>query len=131
MRPGLAILVVDDEFEIAELLAELLAERGHRVTTAANGLVGQALLARHDYDLVIADFMMPIIDGVQLVQAMRAEPRLASVPVIMISAQLDVMSGAADGLVQGMLQKPFSPKALYAAIDRAIAASGPAPTEAA
>jgi DNA-binding response OmpR family regulator len=126
---GLSILVVDDEFDVAELLAELLAERGHRVTTAANGVVGRELLAAHSYDLVIADFMMPIVDGVQLVHGMRAEPRLAGVPVIMISAQLDVISTAADGLVQGMLQKPFSPKALYAAIDRAIAATGPAPTE--
>jgi CheY-like chemotaxis protein len=123
---GLSILVVDDEFDVAEVLAELLAERGHRVTTAANGLVGKALLAEHRYDLVIADFMMPIVDGVQLVESMRAEPRLARVPVIMISAQLDVMAVAADGLVQGMLQKPFSPKALYAAIAQAI---GPAPTE--
>jgi CheY-like chemotaxis protein len=123
---GLSILVVDDEFDVAEVLAELLAERGHRVTTAANGLVGKALLAEHSYDLVIADFMMPIVDGVQLVESMRAEPRLARVPVIMISAQLDVMAVAADGLVQGMLQKPFSPKALYAAIAQAI---GPAPTE--
>lgn len=118
-RPS--ILVVDDEFDVAELLAELLATRGHRVTTALNGLVAKDLLASHDYDLVITDFMMPIVDGIELVHHMRADHRLARIPVIMISAQLDVMSTAGEGLVQTMLQKPFSPRALYAAIDQVMA----------
>lgn len=118
MTAGLSILVVDDEFDVAELLAELLAMRGHRVTTAINGMVASSLLAHNHFDLVITDFMMPVIDGIELVQAMRANPRLAGVPVIMISAQLDVMSRVSSGLIQAMLQKPFSPRALYAAIEQ-------------
>jgi CheY-like chemotaxis protein len=116
----LSILVVDDEFDIAELLAELLASRGHRVTTAINGLLGRELLAAHAYDLVITDYMMPIIDGIQLVKTMRADPRLAQIPVILISGRHEI-SSAADGLVQATLRKPFSPRAMYAAIDRVIA----------
>jgi DNA-binding response OmpR family regulator len=112
----LRILVVDDEFDIAELLAELLAARGHQVATAINGLLARALLASTDYDLVITDFMMPLVDGIELVQGMREDPRLSSVPVIMISAQRDLPALTTRGLVQATLQKPFSPAALYAAI---------------
>jgi CheY-like chemotaxis protein len=119
VETGLSILVVDDEFDVAELLAELLAGRGHRVTTATNGMLGRAFLESSDFDLVITDFMMPIVDGIELVQGMRAEERLAGVPVIMISAQRDLPQ--AEGLVQAKLQKPFSPKALYAAITQVTA----------
>jgi DNA-binding response OmpR family regulator len=116
----LSILVVDDEFDIAELLAELLATRGHCVTTAINGLLGRALLTRNDYDLVVTDLMMPVLDGIELVQGMRADPRLAGIPVIMTSARRDV-AVVGRGLVQATLQKPFSPRALYATIDRVTA----------
>jgi DNA-binding response OmpR family regulator len=116
MEHGLYILVVDDEFDIAELLGELLTARGHKVTTAINGLLARSLLAATDYDLVITDFMMPLVDGIELVQGMRADPRLGRVPVIMISAQRDLPAVVGNGLVQATLQKPFSPAALYAAI---------------
>jgi DNA-binding response OmpR family regulator len=118
MECDLSILVVDDEFDIAELLGELLTARGHKVTTAINGLLARGLLAGMDYDLVITDFMMPLVDGVELVEGMRADPRLAGVPVIMISAQPDIAALVGHGLVQATLQKPFSPTALYAAIAR-------------
>jgi len=111
---GLSVLVVDDELDVAELLAELLAARGHRVMTAIDGLIARTLLQNHDYDLVITDFMMPIIDGLQLVQGMRAIDRLARIPVIMSSARRDLPAAVEAGLVQLTLQKPFSPAVLYA-----------------
>jgi CheY-like chemotaxis protein len=113
---ALSILVVDDEFDVAELLAELLAARGHKVTIAINGLLARGLLTTTNYDLVITDFMMPLVDGIELVQGMREDPRLARVPVIMISAQRELPAAVRAGLVQATLQKPFSPAALYAAI---------------
>ena len=120
MEVGLSILVVDDEFDVAELLAELLTARGHRVATAINGMLARSLLDGHDYDLVITDFMMPMIDGLALAQGMRADHRLAGVPVILISAQQELPPACAEGLVQATLQKPFSPKSLYATIDRVM-----------
>jgi len=116
----LSILVIDDEFDVAELLAELLAAQGHQVSTAINGLLGRALLDTNHYDLVITDFMMPIVGGVELARGMRADRRLAGMPVILISAQHDLSPLLAAGLVQATLQKPFSPKALYAAIDHVM-----------
>jgi two-component system OmpR family response regulator len=125
VEPGLCILVVDDEFDVAELLSELLAARGHKVTTAINGLLARGVLASTDFDLVITDFMMPMVDGIELVQGMREDPRLARVPVIMISAQRDLPAVVEDELVQATLQKPFSPAALYAAILRVYPANRP------
>jgi DNA-binding response OmpR family regulator len=112
----LSILVVDDEYDLADLLAELLAERGHRVTTAINGMLGMALLMSKEFDLVISDFMMPVMDGLEMVKSMRVEPKLAAVPVIMMSAQIETVAAAGNGLVQAVLQKPFRPKALFAMI---------------
>jgi DNA-binding response OmpR family regulator len=116
MVAGLSILVVDDEFDIAELVAELLAAHAHQVATASNGLLARELLATHAYDLVITDFMMPIVDGLALVQGMRGEARLARIPVIMISARRELPEGVYPGLVQATLRKPFSPRLLYATI---------------
>lgn len=116
---GLSILVIDDEFDIADLIAELLASRQHRVMTAINGALGHALLASHAYDLVITDYMMPIVDGLELLHRMRGEPRFAAIPVILMSGQRELaMLGA--GLAQATLQKPFSPRALYEVIERVI-----------
>lgn len=122
MKSGLSILVVDDEFDVAELLAELLMARGHQVTIAINGLLGRTLLQGERFDLVVTDYMMPVVDGVELVQGMRADPKLACVPVIMISAQRELPAVAKE-LVQATLQKPFSPTALYAAIEHVTAAA--------
>jgi CheY-like chemotaxis protein len=122
MGVGLSILVVDDELDVAELLAELLAARGHRVTTAINGLLARSCLLSQDFDLVVTDFMMPIIDGLELVRGMRTNGRLAGIPVIVISAQRELPPAFDQGLVQATLQKPFSPKVLHATIDRVTAA---------
>jgi CheY-like chemotaxis protein len=121
VQSRLSILVIDDEFDVAELLAELLTARGHRVTTAINGLLAQGLLRDHDYDLVISDFMMPLVDGIELVQSMRADPRLADIPVIMISAQRELPPVVAPGFIQVLLQKPFTPRALHDAIAQVTA----------
>lgn len=120
MAEKLSILVVDDEYDLADLLAEMLTERGHGVTTAMNGMLGMALLMSKEFDLVISDFMMPIMDGVEMVKSMRAEPRLARVPVIMMSAQVDAVAPEGKRLVQALLQKPFRPKTLYAAIAQVL-----------
>lgn len=83
------ILVVDDTAASARLLAALLEERGHRVQVADSG---EAALARltdsraAPPDLVLTDLMMPGIDGIELVRRIRAEPRFAVLPVVVVTA---------------------------------------------
>lgn len=101
------VLVIDDEFAIAELLEAVLAEHGYRVVTAANGRQGLDRLAELRPDLVLVDFMMPILDGPGMVRAMREDPTLRSVPIIVMSA---VAEAAARDRLDGyaaFVQKPF------------------------
>jgi len=80
------ILLVDDELAIVETLAEVLTWEGYRVVTAANGKEGLAQLASERPDLALVDFMMPVMDGVQMIRAMREDVAYAKIPVILITA---------------------------------------------
>jgi CheY-like chemotaxis protein len=109
------ILLVDDELAIVETLAEVLAWEGFHVVTAANGRDGLARAAHERPDLALIDYMMPVMDGVQMIRAMRADPALAKIPVIVITAA--PMALPAD-IRQSLpvLPKPFDIEKLLAAI---------------
>jgi len=116
------ILIVDDEFNLAELLGELLALRGHTVALALNGAQGLEHLKNHTVDLVISDVMMPIMSGKDMVAAMQATPELAGIPVILMSAVPHLLTAvAAEVPLRATLLKPFAPTLLYATIARALA----------
>jgi two-component system cell cycle response regulator len=120
--PGF-VLVVDDDGVNRLLLSRALERDGHQVRTAANGL--EALEALRDglFDCVLLDVLMPEIDGYQVLERMRSDPKLRRTPVIMISALEDVESvvrciemGAED-----YLPKPFDPVLLRARIKAGLA----------
>jgi CheY-like chemotaxis protein len=115
-----AILIVDDEFGLAELLGELLRMRGYEVTTASNGQRGLVLLFQQRFALVITDVMMPLMDGISMVRRMRASPELAQIPVIVMTAVPSGITAEERRMVQGLLTKPFGPATLYELIDRLI-----------
>src|SRR5439155_7475346 len=72
-----SILVVDDESEIAAVLAETLQRAGHRVDVAADGAMGLEMLERRGYDLILTDTKMPVLDGVEFYRALeRRFPQL-------------------------------------------------------
>lgn len=115
-----AILIVDDEFGLAELVGELLRFRGFEVALAINGRHGLALLAQQRFSLVVTDVMMPLMDGIEMVQHMRASPELARIPVIVMTAVPSGITAEERRLVQGVLGKPFGPEVLYTLIDRVL-----------
>jgi CheY-like chemotaxis protein len=119
------IVVVDDEFGLADVLAATLSEVGYHVHTAANGVQGLEVMAEHPPDLVILDFMMPLLDGPGVLRAMRVDPRLASVPVVMISAMPESAVRARCSGYVAFLRKPFEFDAVLGAVQRAIATEGP------
>ena len=80
------ILVVDDEFGIADTLSSILVDEGYRVIAAVNGEQGLARVGEAQPDLVIVDYMMPIKSGPEMIRAMRAVAAYAAIPVIMMSA---------------------------------------------
>lgn len=117
------ILVVEDEFLVAATLCETLQERGHEVLHAANGGAALAALEVQQPDLVVTDYRMPRLDGAELVDAIRRDPRWAALPVLMVSAYPAPTAAAmpqpapAFSHKQAFIQKPFTPEALGRAVD--------------
>jgi len=80
------ILVVDDEFDILTTWRLVLEMEGYEVTTASNGRIALEAAAMRAPDLVITDWMMPHMDGVELIRHLAADEALGQVPVILMSA---------------------------------------------
>lgn len=101
------VLVVEDEFGIAELLDAVLTEEGYQVVTAMNGRDGLELLARERPVLVISDYMMPVMDGAILLTRIRADPALQGIPVVMMSSMTEAAIAQRCTGYTAFLRKPF------------------------
>ena len=84
-KPVKRILVVDDSITVRELERQLLESRGYAVDVAVDGVDGWNAVRQGDYHLVISDVDMPRMDGIALVRSIKQDPRLKSVPVVIVS----------------------------------------------
>jgi CheY-like chemotaxis protein len=116
------VLIVDDDEFQRKVTARILESEGYRIKVAANGSEAISLLARMGADLVLLDFLMPDMSGLDVLARVKADQRLGSIPVIMITGNseravvLDSRRlGAADFLV-----KPFDRQTLLAKIARVL-----------
>jgi DNA-binding response OmpR family regulator len=116
------VLVVEDDSEILNMLWEALQRAGYFVQGAANGEEALTLVRYHTPHLVIADLMMPISSGIDLVAALRADPRYHDLPVIGISGALRPIAAAA-GLLTTFLAKPFNVDELLATVEHVLDSS--------
>lgn len=124
MAPDTRILVVEDDPDIRLLFSATLAVRGFEVSTASNGEAALAALAHGPLPAVIvADLHMPVMDGWELLTALRADPRVSSIPVIVLTAADD--PSRAGPRPSTILIKPVSTETLIGAIQAEIAASAP------
>lgn len=114
------ILIVDDEFGAVEVVTAALEDEGYRVLSAANGRLGLERLAHNPVDLAIIDYMMPLMDGAQIAQAMRTSPELREIPIIMISAVGETQVRARFNGYQAFLRKPFRIAALLESVRRLL-----------
>jgi CheY-like chemotaxis protein len=122
------VLVVDDEFGIVEVLETILADEGYRVRTASNGRQGLARLAAEAPDVVLLDFVMPVLGGAGMLQAMAAEPAYRHIPVVVISSlREDVIAKRCAGYA-GFLLKPFTAAALLSIVARVLGSAANAGT---
>jgi CheY-like chemotaxis protein len=101
------VLVVDDEFGIAELMLDILTDEGHRVVTAANGRQGLEVLARERPSLVFLDYMMPVLDGAGMLRGMAEDASLNGVPVVMISSIPEATVAERCRGYSAFMRKPF------------------------
>ncbi len=112
------ILIVEDDPDIANLIAHYLEKAGHEVTRLTSGTQVMGQLRAAPADLVILDLMLPGMDGLLVCQAMRADKATAAIPIIMLTARGDEADRIA-GLELGAddyVTKPFSPKELVARV---------------
>jgi CheY-like chemotaxis protein len=104
-------LVADDEAEVRQLVGDVLIEAGFEILSARDGLELLDLAARHRPELIVADVMMPKMDGYTAIARLRGQPATARIPIIMLTGCTDPAYGQ---LSEGMgaaahLTKPFSP----------------------
>jgi CheY-like chemotaxis protein len=114
------VLVVDDEFGIVDVLETILTDEGYRVLTACNGKQGLTRLSAENPDVVLLDFMMPIVGGTEMLRTMTAEPAYQRIPVIMMSSlREDVIAQRCEGYA-AFLHKPFRAAAVLTTIARVL-----------
>ncbi|MHB1418603.1 MAG: response regulator [Bacillota bacterium] len=103
------VMVIEDEPNIAMVLEEALTDDGHEVTTALNGFTGLKRMREIPQpDIVLLDLLMPVMDGRAVIETMRSEPALRSIPVIIISGSLPgTHCYPPEGSYQAILCKPF------------------------
>jgi CheY-like chemotaxis protein len=107
------ILVVDDEYSIAEVLEVALTDAGHEVVTAINGRQALERLKEQRPDLILLDFMMPIMDGVAMLKTIREDSARREIPVILMSSLPEAaVPESAKGAYTAFLRKPFKLRAL-------------------
>jgi DNA-binding response OmpR family regulator len=120
------ILVVEDDGDIAALLAHYLEKAGHRVERITSGSEVLPKLRNGGADLVILDLMLPGMDGLIVCQAMRADPAIAAIPIIILTArgeESDRISGLELG-ADDYVTKPFSPKEVVARVTALLRRAG-------
>jgi CheY-like chemotaxis protein len=115
-----SVLIVDDEFGLADITADLLIEVGYDVALAINGKLGLASLAGRRADIVLTDLMMPVMDGPEMIRRMRADPALAQIPTILMTALPEAVPTGSTALHDAVLVKPFSLAELLALIQRLL-----------
>lgn len=115
------ILIVEDEFAIADMLSALLEDEGYRVVLASNGREGLLRLADTEIhaDLVLCDVMMPVLDGREMRKAMKADPALKDVPIVLMSAAEEA-TAINNGISGPFLSKPFDLDDLLKIIEEQI-----------
>lgn len=118
-----SVLIVDDDVDIREILAETLGEFGFEVTTACNGFEAMTAVRcmKVRPAVILLDLMMPIMDGYGFLEQRRADPALASIPIAIVTAGHGVDSGRLDDDLP-ILRKPFDVPQLISVLETLSAA---------
>lgn len=123
-RPGRLVLVIDDELDSRTLLAHTIEELGCQVLTASSGEQGLRLARELRPQVITVDLMMPQLDGWQVLRALKADPALCNIPVIVVSIVGGENRGRILGVVE-VLQKPVARADLLAVLRRCLPVTSP------
>ena len=117
------ILVADDETHILHVVSLKLRNAGFVVITARDGQEALELVQQNKPDLIITDYHMPQLSGLELCQRLKQDPRTNGIPAIMLTARgyhLEPHDTQESGILR-MLSKPFSPRQLLSTVNEVLA----------
>ena len=124
---GARLLVADDDRDIRDLVAFKLEQAGYAVEAVDDGVAALEAALASTPALVVLDVMMPGLSGVDVTRELRADPRTAHVPIILLTAraqEADVENGFATG-ADDYVVKPFSPRELVSRVQAVLARQRP------
>jgi CheY-like chemotaxis protein len=115
-------LVVDDEFHIVQVVAIKLKNNGFDVLTADNGAAAYTLAVQHKPDIIVTDYQMPALTGLELIEKLRADEQTAAIPVIMLTARgFAIEDQQKQKLhIAACLSKPFSPREVLQTVEEVL-----------
>lgn len=125
MKPK-TVLVVDDNIDNRTIFRVVLAHAGYRVAEAENGRIGLDHVAKEKPDAIVLDLMMPVLGGWDMNRALKADPELEDIPVIVVTAHGSEVprEQIEEAAVSDFLEKPVPPRVLVDVVHRHI---GPPP----
>ncbi|HCG28378.1 MAG TPA: response regulator [Thermomicrobiales bacterium] len=121
------ILIVDDDPTIRSALEALLEDEGFAPQTASNGQEALRMVHDNPPSLILMDLMMPVMNGIDAVRELKADPRTSAIPVIAMSAGFILLETIADLLPDGIIEKPFDIDTLIISINAALHLAGDNP----
>ncbi len=111
------VLVVEDDFDIRESIVDLLLDEGFNAISAKDGREGLLQLRMHpEVAIIVLDLSMPMLDGKRFRSEQLADPALASVPIVVLSADSNCAQSASEMGAAACLSKPFHPPTLLRAL---------------
>ena len=120
-------MVVDDDRDIRETVAEVLEDEGYTVVTAENGADALALLERVRPQVILLDLSMPVMSGEQFRQRQLADPALAAIPTVVMSATDRIHEKTRALQLHGTIPKPVDLEVLVSTVARCVTAGGAPP----
>jgi two-component system chemotaxis response regulator CheY len=121
LEKNMKVLVVDDFSTMRRIIKNLLRDLGFtNISEADDGNTALPMLKAGDFDFVVTDWNMPVMQGIDLLKAIRADEKLSHIPVLMVTAEAkkDQIVMAAQAGVNGYIVKPFTAATLSAKLDK-------------
>jgi CheY-like chemotaxis protein len=114
------IVIAEDEYLIAEVLVMMLEDAGYEVAAAPHGKAALTLVRERSPSLVVTDFMMPLMNGLELAQTMRSDRDLEHIPIILVSGAQGSIGRDHPDVFDAVLDKPYNESKLIETVSRLI-----------
>ena len=122
--PEATVLIIDDDVDLLDELAEMLSCGGYRVVTCSNAVDAVAIAGDSEPDIILVDIIMPELNGLQVIERIKANTRTARIPIIVTSGYCEESEGrklARVNALAGFVRKPMNPLEVIAEIERHLA----------